>query len=147
MGKVLMVNDMIGITDSFESKLLTLFGIAQEAKENAYCRYSGFKVGAAVLANDRRIITGCNVENAVSGMTMCAERVAIFKAVAQGYAPGSIQAVAIASTGKNFSPCGACREVLNEFRVGAVVFEFDDEIVIARLSHLLPFGSDLSRAR
>jgi cytidine deaminase len=146
MAQTLMANHLIEVSDLFESRLFQLFDAAAQAKGNAYCRYSGFRVGAALLMNDGKVITGCNVENQLGSLIMCAERVAIFKAVSEGYSPGDIQAVAIASSGKNFAPCGPCREVLSEFRVNIVVFEFDDEIVIAPLSHLLPFRFDLSKA-
>lgn len=146
MGQALTINDMAGVSDAFAMRLLQLFDAAGRAKKNAYCSYSGFRVGAALLMNDGKVITGCNVENQLGSVTMCAERVAVFKAVTEGYSPGDIQAVSIASSGKNFAPCGPCREVLKEFRVGIVVFLFDDEVVIAPLSHLLPFGFDLVKA-
>jgi cytidine deaminase len=82
---------------------------AHQAKENAYSPYSGFKVGATILTKDGKTIDGCNVENAAYGSTMCAERTAIFKAVSMGYKPGDFKAIAIAASGKNFSPCGSCR--------------------------------------
>ena len=106
-----------------------LLSQAHAAKENAYCRYSGFKVGAALLANDGTVITGCNVENASYGLTICAERSAIFKAVSMGYRPGDFEAIAVAASNPDFSPCGACREVINEFGEDmAVIFEFRGEV-------------------
>lgn len=117
---------------------------AHKAKENAYCRYSGFQVGAALLAKDGTVITGCNVENASYGLTMCAERSAIFKAVSMGYKPGDFEAIAIAASGPNFSPCGACREVINEFGDDmAVIFEFGGETVVTTLAALLPYNFKL----
>ena len=117
---------------------------AHKAKENAYCRYSGFQVGAAILAKDGTVIIGCNVENASYGLTMCAERTAIFKAVSMGYKPGDFEAIAIAASGPNFSPCGACREVINEFGDDMdVIFEFGGETVVTTLAALLPYNFKL----
>ncbi|MBP6965813.1 MAG: cytidine deaminase [Armatimonadetes bacterium] len=87
---------------------------SKQAMENAYAPYSGFRVGAAVLGASGRIYTGCNVENASYGLSVCAERVAVFKAVSEG--EQAIKAVAIScSTGEAAPPCGACRQVLAEF--------------------------------
>jgi len=122
----------------------SLLADAHNAKEKAYCRYSGFKVGAALLAKDGTIITGCNVENASYGLTICAERSAIVKAVSMGYRPGDFVAIAIAASSPDFSPCGACREVINEFGDDmAVVFEFRGETVVSQLKELLPFNFKL----
>lgn len=95
-----------------------LFDMAVKASENAYCKYSGFHVGAALIAEDGRIFTGCNVENASYSMTMCAERTAVFKAVSEG--ARKFTAIAVAgSMDDDFSkpciPCGACLQVLSEF--------------------------------
>ncbi|MHC1698965.1 MAG: cytidine deaminase [Geobacteraceae bacterium] len=144
------MNNLDAINSSFtlsgvEKKLyLTLLEKAHIAKDNAYCRYSGFKVGAALLTKDGKVITGCNVENASYGLTMCAERTAIFKAVSEGYKPGDFEAIAIAASAENFSPCGACREVINEFGEDIVViFEFDAKIVIAKLKEILAYNFKL----
>ncbi len=95
-----------------------LFKAAVRAAENAYCRYSGFHVGAALLSVDGRIFTGCNVENSSYSLTLCAERNAIFKAVSEGVTAFSAIAVAGSST-SDFSkpcvPCGSCLQVLSEF--------------------------------
>jgi cytidine deaminase len=85
---------------------------AQVARRRAYAPYSGFTVGAAVLTRSGAIYTGCNVENASYGLTMCAERVAIHNAVAAG--EREVMAVAVASE-PGATPCGACRQVLAEF--------------------------------
>ncbi|HJW30146.1 MAG TPA: cytidine deaminase [Saprospiraceae bacterium] len=124
-----------------QASYLALLTSAQEAKEKAYAPYSGYKGGAALLAKDGTIISGCNVENASYGLTMCAERTSIFTAVAQGYKPGDFEAIAVAANRDNFSPCGACRQVINEFgEQMAVIFEFKDKIVIACLKDILPFN-------
>jgi cytidine deaminase len=85
---------------------------AIEARENAYVPYSNYKVGAALLAKSGQIYTGCNVENAVYPLTLCAERVAVVKAVSEG--ERSFIAIAVA-TENGGSPCGSCRQVLREF--------------------------------
>lgn len=93
-----------------------LLAAAIAAREHAYAKYSGFRVGAAVETLDGRIVTGCNVENASYGLTVCAERVAIFKAISEGAKPRSFRRIAIcADTAKLTPPCGACRQILWEF--------------------------------
>jgi cytidine deaminase len=93
-----------------------LLAAAVEARENAFAPYSKFRVGAAVELADGRIVTGCNVENASYGLTICAERVAIFKAVSEGARPGDFRRVAVcADTERLTPPCGACRQILWEF--------------------------------
>ena len=101
-------------------------------------------MGAAVLAKDGNIIKGCNVENASYGLTMCAERTALFKATSEGYKPGDFDAIAIAASADDFSPCGACRQVINEFGDDMVViFEFGGETVINTLAGILPYNFKL----
>ena len=98
-----------------------LVSIAKKAREQAYAPYSGdFKVGAAVLTNSGEIYSGCNVENSSFGATMCAERVAVFKAVAEGHR--KIKAVAVvADTPDPISPCGLCLQVISEFGDDTIV--------------------------
>jgi cytidine deaminase len=100
-----------------------LLRAARKAMKNAYAPYSNFRVGAAILTSKGQVFTGCNVENASYGMTNCAERTAIFAAVA-GKGPGlEILAVAVTNAqGVPCSPCGACRQVIYEFGPDAVVF-------------------------
>lgn len=91
-----------------------LIQAAQEAMNQAYTPYSKFNVGAAILSEDGRIFTGCNIENASYGLTNCAERTAIFKAVSEGVREFKAMAV-VGNTDMPISPCGACRQVLSEF--------------------------------
>jgi cytidine deaminase len=91
-----------------------LLEAALAARENAHAPFSGFKVGAALEDENGRIFTGCNVENATYGLTMCAERVAVFKAVSEGARNFARIAVA-ADTDILTPPCGACRQILWEF--------------------------------
>ena len=96
------------------------------AQEKAYSPYSKFKVGAALLTKDGKIFTGCNVENVSYGMTMCAERTAVFKAVSEGYT--DFEAIAVsASSDEAIYPCGACRQVLAEFNSKIKIFVNHDE--------------------
>lgn len=112
---------------------------ALAALENAYCPYSKFPVGAAVLTENGKIFAGCNVENVSYGLTICAERSAIFQAVAKGY--HSVRAVVIVTgTDRPTPPCGACRQVIHEFNSRADVFVFakDQDFAHFKLPQLLP---------
>jgi cytidine deaminase len=103
-----------------------LISAALQARENAYAPFSKFKVGAAVEDGTGRIHSGCNVENATYGLTVCAERIAVFKGVSEG-AQGFKRVAVVADTDTLTPPCGACRQILWEF-CG------DIEIVLANLS-------------
>ena len=92
----------------------TLIETALKARENAHAPFSHFLVGAALEASDGRVFTGCNVENATYGLTVCAERVAIFKAVSEG-ARKFVRVAVAADTEVLTPPCGACRQLLWEF--------------------------------
>ena len=95
-----------------------MIAVARSARDRAYAPYSNFKVGAAVLGESGEVYTGCNVENASYGLTVCAERVAIQKAVSQG--ERRITAVAIVAGENDIGrPCGACLQVIKEFAVDA----------------------------
>jgi cytidine deaminase len=88
---------------------------AKKARENAYIPYSGFAVGAVVLDSDNHLHQGCNVENAAYGPTNCAERTALFRAIADGRKAGEFQAIAvIGDTDEPITPCGVCRQVIAE---------------------------------
>ncbi len=122
-----------------------LFELAVKSAEMAYCKYSGFHVGASLLTSDGEIFTGCNIENASYSMTICAERTAIFKAVSQGKTQFTAIAIAGSSDGdfsKNCVPCGACLQVISEF------CNRDFKIILAdgvyQLSDFLPisFGEE-----
>jgi len=103
----------------------TLAAIAQEAREHSYAPYSDFRVGAALLGADGRVFTGCNVEISTLALTVCAERVAIFKAYSEG--ARSFKAIAVAASGPGFTaPCGACRQVLMDL-AGAIDVILIDE--------------------
>jgi len=111
---------------------------AKKARENAYAPYSNFKVGAAILTEDGDVYTGVNVENASFGLTICAERVALFKAVSDG--KRSFKAVAVvADTEEPIPPCGACRQVLSEFGdMEVIMANLKGSVKITRLKDLLP---------
>lgn len=90
---------------------------ALEARQRAYAPYSQFKVGAALLTASGKVFTGCNIENSSFGLTICAERTALFKAISEGYSPTEqpFLAMAVVADGKEpVTPCGACRQVLME---------------------------------
>lgn len=95
-------------------KAAQLIQLAIEARQKAHAPYSNFKVGAALLASNGKIFTGCNIENATYGLTVCAERVALWKAISEG--EREFERIAVASEGATpASPCGACRQLLWEF--------------------------------
>lgn len=113
---------------------------AKEARENAYCPYSHYAVGAAILMESGKIFTGCNIESATYSPSCCAERVAIFKAVSEGET--KIRAVAIV-LGPDGSPCGPCSQVINEFNPHAYIFAATPDGKIYnewRLDELLPYA-------
>jgi cytidine deaminase len=121
-----------------------LIAAAKDARKYAYAKYSGFEVGAALLTDDGKIITGCNVEISTFGLTICAERTAVFKAVSDGYR--KFIAVAVASQSeKPARPCGACRQVLYDFNPGMEVACVNTDGVVDKfiLSDLLPEGFKL----
>ena len=113
-----------------------LLNYAKEAMLNSYSPYSGFPVGAALLTTSGKIYTGCNIENASFGLTNCAERTAVFKAVSEG--EKQFSAIAIAAKAKAW-PCGACRQVMNEFSPHLrVLISWDHNVEEKSLDELLP---------
>lgn len=117
----------------------TLLALAREAMKRSYSPYSHYPVGAALLCADGRIFEGCNIENASFGLTNCGERTAIFKAVSEGAT--EFVAIAIASTVSAPWPCGACRQVLNEFAPDIrVLVTWDGGTDEMNLKQLLPHG-------
>lgn len=120
-----------------------LVNAARSAREHAVARFSGFKVGAALQTPDGTIITGCNVENATYGLTVCAERVAMFKALSEGHREFVAVAV-VADTDEPTPPCGACRQILWEFGGDLEVFlaNLTDHKGTFRMKDLLPLPFD-----
>jgi probable rRNA maturation factor len=117
-----------------------LFGKARKAMENAYIPYSHFPVGAAVLTDDGTVYTGCNVENASYGLSLCAERNAIFKAVTEGHRTFRMLLVT-GNTTAPIAPCGACCQVIAEFKIPRIVMtNAAGDIQEATYADLLPFG-------
>ena len=115
---------------------------AKTVMKNAHAPYSKFRVGAAVLLSNGKIVSGCNVENASYGMTNCAERTAIFSAVAQLGPKIEIRAVSVVNDrGVPCSPCGACRQVIYEFGPDAIIFfQGSKGPKQAHITQLLPEG-------
>jgi cytidine deaminase len=118
----------------------SLLEAAWLARDSAYAPYSNFHVGAALLAADGRVFSGCNVENVSYGLTNCAERVAIGAAVAAGVRE-FLAVVVVADTALPISPCGACRQVLAEFGVPWVMLANRTQREQFRLEELLPRAS------
>ncbi len=122
-----------------------LIAAARQARENAHAPYSNFRVGAALRAQSGRIYTGCNIENASYGLTLCAERVAIFKAVSEG--ERGFEAIAVvADTDKLTPPCGACRQIIWEFcgDVEVILANLKGKVERERAAKLLPRAFDSS---
>lgn len=123
---------------------------AEEVAQRSYSKYSTFKVGAALRLSNGKVVTGTNVENKSYGLTICAERSAIVRAVAE-YGP-EIRVVAIAVTNLNredSSPCGACRQVLSEFTEAdaPVAFPWKKQVRIEPFSALVPFAFEPKKKR
>jgi cytidine deaminase len=122
-----------------------LIELARQARERAYAPYSKFKVGAALLADDGRVFTGCNVENASYGLTICAERAAVFNAVSEGVRR-FVKIAVVTDVDDPVSPCGACRQVLWEFTSDLVIImaNLNGKQHTRLISHLLPDPFDKS---
>jgi cytidine deaminase len=122
---------------------IELYTAARVARLHAHARYSGFQVGAALRAADGRIFTGCNVENASFGLTVCAERVALWKAVSEGQRSFT-QVAIVADTPAPTPPCGACRQTLWEFapELDVLLGNLNGIVASHRLADLLPHAFD-----
>uniref|UniRef100_A0A224YML3 Cytidine deaminase n=1 Tax=Rhipicephalus zambeziensis TaxID=60191 RepID=A0A224YML3_9ACAR len=128
----------VAMADQEAQKLVK---IAQDMRARSYCNYSKVRVGAALLCEDGTIITGCNVENASYGLTICAERTALVKAVSEGHR--NFKAIAIASNMNDLTmPCGACRQFIIEFGKSIVVYAAaaDGRVLTKTADELLPFS-------
>lgn len=124
--------------------IATLIAAATKAKENTYVPYSKFRVGAALLMGDGSIVTGCNIENASFGATICAERTAISAAMANG--KREIKAVCVTNdTETKITPCGICRQVIFEFArdVPVICCNADGEHMVLGIDELLPHAFEL----
>ena len=128
---------------SDQSSRAALVAAALKARDHAVASYSHFKVGAALETEDGTIVTGCNVENATYGLTICAERVAMFKALSEGHRAFKRVAV-VADTEAPTPPCGACRQILWEFGgdLEVVLANLTEERGVHRLKDLLPLPFD-----
>ena len=114
------------------------------ARKKAYAPYSKFSVGAAVLGTDGKIYTGCNIENVSYGMTMCAERTAIFKMVSEGCRKFSAIAVVAGENATDGAPCGACRQVMCEFADGireteVILASLNGDYIVETVASLMPY--------
>lgn len=121
-----------------------LLKLAKAAMQNSYSPYSKFKVGAAVLTGDGKVFTGCNVENASYGATICAERCAAVKAISEG--SGKFKKLAIVSSEERFTyPCGICRQFYSEFADDCLVIMEDKKEGIKEIpfKELFPYGFSL----
>ena len=118
---------------------------ARDARSFAVANFSNFSVGAAIETQDGRIFTGCNIENATYGLTICAERVAVFKALSEGCREFTRIAV-VADTGKLTPPCGACRQVLWEFcgDIDIILSDLNGKTESVKLGELFPRPFDAS---
>ncbi len=124
---------------SSDARYERLIAAARAAREHAHAPYSNFLVGAAVRANSGKIFTGCNVENATYGLTLCAERVAVFKAISEGERGFDAVAV-VADTDALTPPCGSCRQILWEFCGDAdvILANLHGKVERHRMSALFP---------
>ena len=123
-----------------ELEIQKLMDCAIKAREKAYSPYSHFAVGAALLCEDGTLYEGCNIENASYGLTNCAERTAIFKAVSEGHIKFKALAV-VADTEGPCAPCGACRQVMAEFNIPLIIMgNLMGNIKIVTIEEVLPFS-------
>ena len=129
-----------------KQEIQKLYDAALKVRLNSYSPYSKFKVGAALLLQDGNIITGTNVENASYGLSMCAERNAIFEAVIKGYRKEDFVKLCLITDSKSIaSPCGACRQVISEFfskDTPIILATTSGERLITNIGELLPYSFD-----
>jgi cytidine deaminase len=120
-----------------------LLDAARAVRLNAHASFSHFQVGAALETDDGHIITGCNVENATYGLTVCAERVAVFKAISEGFRK-FVRVAVVADTKDATPPCGACRQILWEFGgdLEVILGNLEEEKARFQLKDLLPHAFD-----
>jgi cytidine deaminase len=125
-----------------------LLDAADQAAKNAHVPYSKFHVGAALVAEDGTVFPGCNVENVSYGLTNCAERTAVFSAVAAGHKRFKAIAIVQHANDEPCWPCGACRQVLAEFNPDMdVIFREGDGVRVTKLHELLPHCFDAARLK
>jgi cytidine deaminase len=134
---------LAGSDDTAVRGRAALVAAARQAREHAHAPFSHFRVGAALETADRTVVTGCNVENATYGLTICAERVAMFKAISEGHRAFTRIAV-VADTEASTPPCGACRQILWEFggNLEIILANLHDEKGTHYLKDLLPLPFD-----
>ncbi len=122
-----------------------LIAAARAARQHAQAAYSGFRVGAALECADGTIVSGCNIENATYGLTVCAERVALWKALSEGRT-AFVRLAVVADTDRPTPPCGACRQLLWEYcgDVQVLLANLHQETGRVRLADLLPMPFDRS---
>lgn len=127
-----------------KNDIVRLYEQAVIARRNSYSPYSKFKVGAALLLDDDKIITGTNVENSSYGLASCAERNALFTAIGQGYKKENIKAIlVVANTDGPCSPCGACRQVISELMdkdADVILTNRKNDMKLFTVKDLLPFS-------
>ena len=135
--------DSVLSDSTLSDPVAVLIGAARAARLRAQAPYSGFKVGAALETDDGTIVTGCNIENATYGLTVCAERVAMFKALSEGHTRFRRIAV-VMDVESPAPPCGACRQVLWEYGgdLEVIVANLQREAARHRLAHLFPMPFD-----
>lgn len=132
------------IIKNLDEKYLKLYNEALKAYENSYSPYSNFKVGASLLTKDGNVFIGTNVENISFGLTNCAERSSLFNAYSNGYRKDDIEVLLIVgNTSKPISPCGACRQVINELMNKdslVILTNLNKEMIECKVSDLLPYS-------
>jgi cytidine deaminase len=131
--------------DRVDEQTAYFLNLAKEAQEKAYAPYSRFRVGAAIVGSSGKVYTGCNIENASYPLSMCAERVALFKAISEGET--KIKALyIIGPENEPISPCGACRQVVFELAKDSTIYLSNCDItkvIETNIKELLPYGFEL----